>query len=68
MPFVFHGLLKSPLSELLLCALSTGLWLLGKDEISTAELDRAEEMLLFFYAKAPEWFGTLCQHSYVLCP
>ena len=46
--------------ELLLDTLSTAMWILGTDEVS--KVDVAEQMLHFFYQRAPDYFGVY-QHG-----
>ena len=53
MPFVTVGLI-TPELDLLLMAMSTGMWLLGGDQVTLAQLDLAQRMLLFVNEKAPK--------------
>ena len=44
--------------ELLLSALSTGMWMLGSDRVTDVPL--AEAMLTFVYEHAEQYFGACC--------
>ena len=64
MPFVTVGLI-TPELDLLLMAMSTGMWLLGGDQVTLAQLDLAQRMLLFVNEKAPKYLGTYVQRNAV---
>ena len=69
-PFVIKDLVADEV-VLLLCALSTALWLLGSQAPTMAQVDLAERMLHFWGKHMSEWFGTLrvrfCQGSSTSC-